>query len=122
MKQSIQWIQANTRRRAGQLSSDGQAAVPATAFPRVCLLLVVLGVVVVVGAPGEKYYESMTPGPNIILIVTDQQRADMIAALGAPWMHTPTLDRLVREGAAYTICFVTRSTRAASPARVAASA
>ncbi|MBI3373360.1 MAG: sulfatase-like hydrolase/transferase [Betaproteobacteria bacterium] len=49
----------------------------------------------------------MSAKPNIILIITDQQRADTISALGAPWMHTPTLDRLVREGAAYTNCFVT---------------
>jgi arylsulfatase len=45
--------------------------------------------------------------PNIILIMTDQQRADSIGALGAPWMKTPHLDRLAREGAAFTECFVT---------------
>jgi arylsulfatase len=45
--------------------------------------------------------------PNIILIITDQQRSDTIAALGAPWMHTPNLDRLVREGTAFAQCFVT---------------
>jgi arylsulfatase len=45
--------------------------------------------------------------PNIILIMTDQQRADTIGALGAPWMHTPVLDRFAREGAAYRNCFVT---------------
>jgi arylsulfatase A-like enzyme len=45
--------------------------------------------------------------PNIILIMTDQQRADTIGALGAPWMRTPTLDRLANEGAAFTECFVT---------------
>lgn len=45
--------------------------------------------------------------PNIILIMTDQQRADTIGALGAPWMHTPHLDRLAKEGAAFTECFVT---------------
>jgi arylsulfatase A-like enzyme len=45
--------------------------------------------------------------PNIILIMTDQQRADTIGALGAPWMKTPHLDRLVNEGAAFTECFVT---------------
>lgn len=45
--------------------------------------------------------------PNIILIMTDQQRADTIGALGAPWMKTPNLDRLVTEGAAYSECFVT---------------
>ncbi len=45
--------------------------------------------------------------PNIILIMTDQQRADTIGALGAPWMRTPHLDRLATEGVAYTECFVT---------------
>jgi arylsulfatase len=45
--------------------------------------------------------------PNIILIMTDQQRADTIGALGAPWMKTPHLDRLANEGAAFTECFVT---------------
>lgn len=45
--------------------------------------------------------------PNIILIMTDQQRADTIGALGAPWMKTPTLDRLAKEGTAFKECFVT---------------
>lgn len=49
----------------------------------------------------------MSAKPNIILIITDQQRADTIGALGAPWMHTPALDRLAREGAAFSNCFVT---------------
>ncbi len=45
--------------------------------------------------------------PNIILIMTDQQRADTIGALGAPWMRTPQLDRLATEGATFSECFVT---------------
>lgn len=49
----------------------------------------------------------MTGKPNIILIITDQQRADTIAATGAPWMRTPVLDRLAREGAAFDNCYVT---------------
>jgi arylsulfatase len=32
--------------------------------------------------------------PNIILIITDQQRYDTIGALGFPFMETPVLDRL----------------------------
>jgi arylsulfatase A-like enzyme len=44
---------------------------------------------------------------HIFLIITDQQRYDTIAALGFPWMHTPNLDRLVREGTAFTQCHVT---------------
>ncbi|VTU40759.1 Arylsulfatase [Variovorax sp. PBS-H4] len=49
----------------------------------------------------------MSDRPNIILIITDQQRFDTINALGAPWMKTPVLDRLAREGAAFTNCYVT---------------
>ena len=43
--------------------------------------------------------------PNILLITTDQQRADTIAALGNPTIQTPTLDRLVQEGTAFTRCY-----------------
>ncbi|MCB1547654.1 MAG: sulfatase-like hydrolase/transferase [Hyphomicrobiaceae bacterium] len=49
----------------------------------------------------------MSQLPNIVLIITDQQRADSIASLGAPWMKTPNIDRLVKEGTAFTHCFVT---------------
>lgn len=49
----------------------------------------------------------MSKRPNIILIMTDQQRADTIGALGAPWMRTPNLDRLVEQGTAFTNCFTT---------------
>lgn len=43
----------------------------------------------------------MESSPNIIVIYTDQQRADTIRALGAEWMETPNLDRLCAEGTAY---------------------
>ena len=49
----------------------------------------------------------MKQRPNIILIMTDQQRADTIGALGARWMRTPALDRLANEGVAFTNCYVT---------------
>ena len=45
--------------------------------------------------------------PNIILIITDQQRFDTIAALGFDYMETPNLDRLVREGVSFTNCHIT---------------
>ena len=44
---------------------------------------------------------------HIFLIITDQQRYDTIAALGFAHMHTPNLDRLVREGTSFDNCFVT---------------
>lgn len=49
----------------------------------------------------------MLEQPNIILIITDQQRWDTIHSLGAPWMRTPVMDRLAAEGTAFTHCFTT---------------
>lgn len=40
--------------------------------------------------------------PNILLLFTDMQRFDTIGALGNPHIKTPNLDRLVREGTAFT--------------------
>ncbi|MDQ8183527.1 sulfatase-like hydrolase/transferase [Pelagicoccus sp. SDUM812005] len=44
----------------------------------------------------------MSTRPNFVVIKTDQQRADTIAALGAAHMTTPNMDRLVREGVSFT--------------------
>ena len=40
--------------------------------------------------------------PNILLLFTDQQRYDTVAAAGFPNMKTPNLDRLVNEGCLFT--------------------
>ncbi|MEE2705570.1 MAG: sulfatase-like hydrolase/transferase [Planctomycetota bacterium] len=40
--------------------------------------------------------------PNILWYCTDQQRFDTIGALGNPHVQTPTIDRLVAEGVAFT--------------------
>jgi len=40
--------------------------------------------------------------PNVLLVFTDQQRFDTVGALGNPVIRTPHLDRLVREGTAFT--------------------
>ena len=56
--------------------------------------------------------------PNIVLIMTDQQRADTIAELGHPWMQTPNLDRLVKQGMSFTNCFVTSPVCVSSRASV----
>ncbi len=45
--------------------------------------------------------------PNIILIVTDQQRYDTIGALGFPYADTPNIDRLVEEGVSFDECHIT---------------
>lgn len=59
----------------------------------------------------------MSTPPNILLITTDQQRFDTIAALGNPHIYTPHLDWLVDEGISFTraysdapICMPARAT------------
>jgi len=47
----------------------------------------------------------MSRRPNILLLFTDQQRADTIGALGNPVIQTPTLDSLVREGTSFTSAY-----------------
>ncbi|WP_129667926.1 sulfatase [Phytoactinopolyspora endophytica] len=59
----------------------------------------------------------MANPPNIVLVVADQQRADMIGAFGQIPVRTPVLDRLCNEGTAFRraytatpICTPTRAT------------
>ena len=52
--------------------------------------------------------------PNIIFIITDQQRYDTIRALGYDYMETPHLDRLVRKDVSFTGCHVTAASCAPS--------
>ena len=42
--------------------------------------------------------------PNVLLIVTDQQRPDALGAAGNPTLRTPALDRLAREGTRFSRC------------------
>jgi hypothetical protein len=47
------------------------------------------------------------PGsPNILLIMTDQQRYDTLGANGNPIIKTPHLDALAAESANFSHCFV----------------
>jgi arylsulfatase len=54
--------------------------------------------------------------PNILWLMTDEQRADSVGYSGTPWAHTPHLDRIassgVRFAAAYTPSPVCVSARA----------
>ncbi|GAA0179898.1 arylsulfatase [Clostridium sediminicola] len=53
----------------------------------------------------QRHYEKIgkkDERPNVLIIMTDQQRHDTIAHLGNDHMITPNLDRLAREGCSYT--------------------
>ena len=54
--------------------------------------------------------------PNIIFIMTDQQRWDCVAANGNKLIKTPNLDRLAARGANFTHAFV--SSPVCVPSRV----
>ena len=54
------------------------------------------------GDPYSSPGSSEQSRPNILWITTDQQRHDTVAALDHTRAHTPCLDRLVGEGAAFT--------------------
>ncbi|MEZ5415577.1 MAG: sulfatase-like hydrolase/transferase [Opitutaceae bacterium] len=54
--------------------------------------------------------------PNIVFILTDQQRFDTIRRHDCPWMKTPHLDRLTREGMSFRQAFCPGVTCVASRA------
>lgn len=60
----------------------------------------------------------MAARPNIILIMTDQQRFDTIGAWGFDYMTTPAQDRLVREGLSFRNAFCPGATCVASRAAI----
>ena len=56
-----------------------------------------------------------TNGPNIFVILTDDQRYDTLSYTGHPYLKTPNLDKLARNGICFDNAFVTLSL--CSPAR-----
>jgi arylsulfatase A-like enzyme len=58
------------------------------------------------------------PRPNLLFILTDDQRWDTLGAAGNPVIQTPHLDQLAGEGARFTQAFVTTSICAVSRASV----
>ena len=55
--------------------------------------------------------------PDVIVVLTDQQRADAFGAAGAADLHTPVMDRLARQGVLFTRAFT--ATPQCSPSRAA---
>jgi arylsulfatase A-like enzyme len=63
--------------------------------------------------------DSSTNQPNIIFILTDDQRWDALGIRGNQFIQTPQMDRLAREGILFTNAFVTTPICAASRASIA---
>src|SRR5271155_2315479 len=47
--------------------------------------------------------------PNVLVILTDDQRWDAMSCAGHPFLKTPNMDRIANEGARFTNMFVTTS-------------
>jgi len=63
-------------------------------------------------AVAEAEIPRATPGdrpPNIVVLVTDDQRWDTLGIMGNPIIHTPNLDSLGRRGVVFENCFVVTS-------------
>lgn len=48
-----------------------------------------------------------TARPNIIFLLTDDQRWDTLRCMGNPWIQTPQLDKLAEEGVLFRNAYVT---------------
>jgi arylsulfatase A-like enzyme len=82
---------------------DFVAAPPRRAPTLVCrLAALVAGLAAAVAAPGAAAKDPPPARPNILFILSDDQRFDTIAALGNPEIRTPHLDRLVARGFHFT--------------------
>jgi len=57
----------------------------------------------------------VTARPNFLFVLTDDQRWDQMSCAGHPFVKTPNMDRIAREGVRFTNAFVT--TPLCSPSR-----
>ncbi|HID23384.1 MAG TPA: DUF4976 domain-containing protein [Planctomycetaceae bacterium] len=72
--------------------------------PSFCAGVVLVPLAIALTMAGSDAAERTQPTnrPNILLIVSDDQRPDTVHALGNPIIRTPHLDRLVRNGTVFT--------------------
>lgn len=69
---------------------------------RLARVLLALGAFAVASGGGPSARADGPARPNILVLLSDDQRADTIAAMGNPRISTPNLDRLVRSGTVFT--------------------
>ena len=67
------------------------------------------------GVPSAFAFRSKPRRPNFVFILTDDHRYDMLGAAGHPFLRTPHMDRLCREGVRFENAFAT--TALCSPSR-----
>lgn len=93
-----------------------------TAFYRIVLAASVAAIALAIRVPNAAPAEpadgqAASPRPNLLLILTDDQRFDMMGRMN-PTIQTPQMDGLAREGVRFENAFVTTSICAASRASI----
>ena len=53
--------------------------------------------------------------PNILFFLIDDQRNDVISCAGHPFVQTPTVDKLAKNGIRFTNAFVTNAVAKGNP-------
>ncbi len=71
---------------------------------KLSILIVLLGLVAV--WPGPAARADTAKRPNIVFILVDDIRWDAFGCTGHPWVKTPNIDRLAKEGALFKNFFV----------------
>jgi arylsulfatase A-like enzyme len=75
------------------------------------ILFLVSLLLLIARAPAQARTREKEPSrrPNVVFILTDDQRWDQMSCAGHPFLKTPHLDRLAAEGARFANAFVTTS-------------
>jgi len=61
---------------------------------------------------------AQSPQPNLLFVITDDQRFDQMACAGHEVLQTPAMDALAKRGVRFTNAFVTTAICAASRASI----
>nr|WKN34052.1 sulfatase-like hydrolase/transferase [Tunicatimonas sp. TK19036] len=69
------------------------------------IILLINTVVVAIFVPAIVVAQNQKP--NILVIITDQQNANMMSCVGNPWLKTPNLDKLAERGMRFEKAYVT---------------
>lgn len=69
-------------------------------------------------APAPAAVQDAALRPNILVVITDDQRFDQLGCAGHPVLETPNMDRLAAEGTRFRNAFVTTAICAASRATI----
>src|SRR5687767_12652549 len=84
---------------------------------RAATLIAVAATAIAATLPAPFRAQGAAVRPDVIILLTDQQRSDAFGAAGAEDVRTPAMERLARDGVMFTRAFV--ATPQCSPSRAA---